>query len=46
MTDVQTTALAWKLNELTQSRLSYSEAESLVAKLIEAGYGITAPVAP
>jgi hypothetical protein len=41
MTDVETTALAWKLNELTQARLSYSEAQSLIAKLIEAGYAIT-----
>ena len=46
MTDVETTALAWKLNELTQGRLAYSEAETLIAKLIEAGYAITAPVAP
>jgi hypothetical protein len=41
MTDVETTALAWKLNELTQARLSYSEAQALIAKLIEAGYAIT-----
>ena len=46
MTDLELIALAWKLNELTQSRLSYSEAQILLAKLTEAGYGITAPVAP
>jgi hypothetical protein len=41
MIDLELTALAWKLNELTQSRLSYAEAEALIQKLIEAGYTIS-----
>jgi hypothetical protein len=41
MTDLELTALAWKLSELTQSRLSFAEAQSLIAKLTEAGYTIT-----
>jgi hypothetical protein len=46
MTDEQKTALAWKLDELTLSRVSYAEAVTLIQKLIEAGYTVTAPVAP
>ena len=42
MTDVETTALAWKLNELTQGPLELSpRPRALIAKLIEAGYTIT-----